>query len=93
MFLSFSLEFVNKYTMSNWVLSRIKSLVTIYFKVFCFFFSCPELKLILFFYAFHTPVCPRNKIQKTIAGPQTLMNDLFQWAYLVFSNRDMARKS
>ena len=35
----------------------------------------------------------RHKIQKATAGPQTPMNDLFQLAYLVFSNRDMAKKA
>ncbi|KAJ8787247.1 hypothetical protein J1605_005833 [Eschrichtius robustus] len=35
----------------------------------------------------------RRKIQKATAGPQTPMNDLFQLAYLVFSNRDMAKKA
>ena len=35
----------------------------------------------------------RRKIQKVTAGPQTLMNDLFQLVYSVFSNRDMAEKA
>ena len=35
----------------------------------------------------------RRKIQKVTAGPQTLMNDFFQLAYSVFSNRDMAEKA
>ena len=35
----------------------------------------------------------RCEIQKATAGPQTPMNDLFQLAYLVFRNRDMAKKA
>ena len=35
----------------------------------------------------------RCKIQQVTAGPQTLMNDLFQLAYSVFNNRDMAEKA
>ena len=35
----------------------------------------------------------RHKVQKATAGPQTLMNDLFQLAYLVFNNGDMVEKT
>ena len=35
----------------------------------------------------------RHKIQKTIAGPRTLMNDLFQLAYSVFNNRDILKNA
>ena len=35
----------------------------------------------------------RGTIQKATAGPQAPMKDLFQLAYLVFSNRDMVEKA
>ena len=34
----------------------------------------------------------RCKIQKATAGPQIPMNNLLQWTYLVFNNRDVAEK-
>ena len=34
----------------------------------------------------------RPKIQKTTDGPQIPMNELLQLVYLVFNNRDMAKK-
>ena len=35
----------------------------------------------------------RHKIQKTTAGPQIPMSDLFQLAYLIFNNKGMAKKA
>ena len=35
----------------------------------------------------------RHKIQNTTAGPQTPMSDLFQFAYLIFNNKGMAKKA
>ena len=56
--------------------------------------SSPEVQALLatHFIAQSAPDM-RSKIQKTTAGPQTLMNNLFQLAYLVFSNRDMVEKA
>ena len=56
--------------------------------------SSPEVQALLAmdFIAQSAPKI-RGKIQKTTAGPQTQMNDLFQLTHLVFSNRDMAKKA
>lgn len=35
----------------------------------------------------------RHKIQKATAGPQIAMSNLLQLTYLVFNNRDMAKKA
>ena len=35
----------------------------------------------------------RHKIQNTTAGPQTPMSDLFQFAYLIFNNKGMAKNA
>lgn len=47
-----------------------------------------------FGHAFSRLVCPQTSGTKfrNRAGPQTLMNDLFQLFYSVFSNSDMAKK-
>ena len=56
--------------------------------------SSPEVQALmaLHFIAWSAPDI-RCKIQKATASPQTPMNDLFQLAYLVFSNKDMTKKA
>lgn len=56
------------------------------------FFPMRQALLVIHFIAQSAPDI-RHKIQKTTAGPQTPMSDLFQLAYLIFNNKGMAKKA